>query len=178
MLQTNPKVPSKPQWQADQRLQKDCHTPQPSPQPNPISHASLLIYTYPKDMSGGRKLWGALACLMTCPVFNLDSEKGRGKEIKTPCGTSSWGPILNSTCFSFTFTQAPELWQVPFLWVSAVLAISMATTSAHLLHQTAASLAQFSSCPGVRRGMPCALVGQDPALGNLSADWSLALITT
>jgi hypothetical protein len=67
---------------------------------------------------------------------------------------------------------------VPFLWVSAVLAISMATTSAHLLHHTAASVAQFSSHPGVRQGMPCALVGQDPALGNPLFDWSPTLITT
>lgn len=117
---------------------------------------------------------GAEHALQHSLVFNLFFEKGRGrggkKEIKTPCGIRSWGTILNSTCFSFIFRQAPELWQMPFLWVSAVLAISMATTSTHLLHHTAASLGSILKLPWCQTGRTMCTGGTRPCLGE-SSSW-------
>lgn len=125
-------------------------------------------------MPGCDEVGGAWACIRTRPCFQSmlwkRKRKRKAKEIKTPCGTTSWAPILNSACFSFIFRQAPELWQVPFLWVSAVLVISMATTGAHLLHHTAASLGSILKSPWCQTGHAMCTGGTRPCLGE-SSSW-------
>lgn len=113
--------------------------------------------------------------LYNTALFSIDSLKkrrgtGKKRKLKLHVGQLADRPILNSACFSFIFRQAPELRQMPFLWVSAVLAISMATTGAHLLHHTAASLGSILKLPWCQTGHAMCTGGTRPCLGE-SSSW-------
>lgn len=56
MLQTNPKVPTKPQWQAARRLQKGQHVPRQGPHPQ--SYLSCTIINIHLFQGYARLWWG------------------------------------------------------------------------------------------------------------------------
>lgn len=145
MLQTNPKVPTKPQWQAAQAPEGPAHAwPRlPSPIPLVMHHHE---YTSIPRLSGWDEVGEAWVCFITqlCfqSILSKRKRKRKEKEIKTPRGTTSWEAILNSTCFSFIFRQASGLRQVPFL-------LSFSSISDLHGNQQCSSAAPHCSFPGL-----------------------------